>query len=635
VTTILENGVSKPVAGYNFTWTDAANTILLGTTPPPTLAGVSPGTYFVKAFNPVSHCFANHSFQIDDNTKGTTMVRLLDFHQPEQCVNTKIGSLIVLGVGTGPFNYEWFVGDQRPSPATPKLPSFPLAAPFPQRQSPFTGLPTVGVTSDSLIVAPAPNQIFTVKAINSNGCWAVDAYSIPLIVNPIVLVASAEPLTYCTSDNGEVVATVANDSQFDYNYFWDRGNSVSPPYDYAPSPFPPSNIPGLGSDIAGLPAGNYTVIAIDNLDANCFSPSVTITVRNNQVMPVVTPTLLDSLTICNLAFAPPDGAAKADVGGDFISYTFDWFTGNSATGTSFYSGPRVGKLSSTNYTVLATDRITGCTGSATFSVPTNFAVVPAPTVAVTSNVTSCKTNNGELSATVGGVTKDYIFDWANGTSAPPPIDFTGEIYKGLDVGNYTVIATSRNTGCVSSFTTTPILDEKVYPTFEFLVQDATCLTADGQIVILITNNATIDEVTWSKKDGTPVSADGLSLLNAMSGEYKMTLTTNLGCKSDGDVNLPANIKPFNGVSRLADGKNDFFEIGCIQDYEKNHVEIFNRAGTKVFEADGYNNIDVIFDGKSNRGISIMGTNLPAGTYFYVISKGDGSKHVAGYLELVE
>jgi len=31
----------------------------------------------------------------------------------------------------------------------------------------------------------------------------------------------------------------------------------------------------------------------------------------------------------------------------------------------------------------------------------------------------------------------------------------------------------------------------------------------------------------------------------------------------------------------------------------------------------------------------MGTNLPAGTYYYVISKGDGTKQLVGYLELVE
>jgi hypothetical protein len=626
VTSILENSAPQPsLTNYNFTWSDATNPSLPDS-PAPTLGvappglGVPPGTYYVKAFNTVSSCKADHSFLIDDNTIGSTTVSLLPyplgFEQPEQCVNPKTGFLAVDGLPG--YTYYWYTGDQRLTP--------PLTPP--------TGPPALFVGSSLTNITMAPNQIFTVKAVNSNGCWAVDAYSIPLIVNPIVLVATADPLTYCTSDNGEVVATIANDSQFDYNFVWNKGNSVSSPYDYAPSPIPPSNIPGNGNDVTSLAAGKYTVMAIDNVDPGCVSPPVTVTVRNNRVFPLVTATS-KALTICDTTFAKPDGYASADVGGDFISYTFDWFKGNLATGTSFFSGAEVGGLFSINYTVLATDRITGCTGSATISVPTDFAPIPAPTVVVTSNVTSCITNNGELSATVGGVTKDYIFDWANGSNAPPPNDFTGDIYKGLSEGNYAVVATSRNTGCKSGPAITPILDEKLYPTFEFLIQDATCSIADGQIVILITNGATIDQVTWTRKDGTPVSAEGLSLLNAMAGEYKMTLTTNLGCKSDGEVNLPANIQPFNGVSRLADGKNDFFEIGCIQDYEKNHVEIFNRAGTKVFEADGYNNIDVMFDGKSNRGISIMGTNLPAGTYFYVISKGNGSKHIAGYLELVE
>jgi hypothetical protein len=64
------------------------------------------------------------------------------------------------------------------------------------------------------------------------------------------------------------------------------------------------------------------------------------------------------------------------------------------------------------------------------------------------------------------------------------------------------------------------------------------------------------------------------------------------------------------------------------------VRIFNRAGTLVYEAEGYDNIDVYFDGKSNRGIAVLGNNLPDGTYFYVIDKRDGSKPVAGYLEIV-
>jgi large repetitive protein len=54
----------------------------------------------------------------------------------------------------------------------------------------------------------------------------------------------------------------------------------------------------------------------------------------------------------------------------------------------------------------------------------------------------------------------------------------------------------------------------------------------------------------------------------------------------------------------------------------------------VFEGARYYNTSVLFDGVSNKGISIMGTNLPDGTYFYVIDKHDGSKPLAGYLEIV-
>ena len=88
------------------------------------------------------------------------------------------------------------------------------------------------------------------------------------------------------------------------------------------------------------------------------------------------------------------------------------------------------------------------------------------------------------------------------------------------------------------------------------------------------------------------------------------------------------------MSRNGDGQNDVFHINCIESFPTNLVKIFNRAGTMVYEAEGYDNSGVVFDGQSNRGISIMGNNLPAGTYFYIIDKKDGSKPLAGYLEIV-
>ena len=77
--------------------------------------------------------------------------------------------------------------------------------------------------------------------------------------------------------------------------------------------------------------------------------------------------------------------------------------------------------------------------------------------------------------------------------------------------------------------------------------------------------------------------------------------------------------------------NAVYTLGNLLDV---NVKIFNRAGIKIYEADGYNNDDVIFNGIGLNGIYLSSQELPDGTYFYVIDKGDGSRPVTGYLELI-
>ncbi len=93
---------------------------------------------------------------------------------------------------------------------------------------------------------------------------------------------------------------------------WGKGNAVNPPSVYSTN------------DVTNLPAGNYTVVAIDKLDPGCVSPTLTVTIDNEQIIPVVTATVLKGLTICDPA--RPDGVASADVGGDVVHFSFDWFT---------------------------------------------------------------------------------------------------------------------------------------------------------------------------------------------------------------------------------------------------------------------------------------------------------------------
>ena len=86
---------------------------------------------------------------------------------------------------------------------------------------------------------------------------------------------------------------------------------------------------------------------------------------------------------------------------------------------------------------------------------------------------------------------------------------------------------------------------------------------------------------------------------------------------DPTSSFPVRVHP--AVSRNADGINEFLMIEGIRDYPENRVTLFNRNGTVVWEASGYDN-----DGVAFRGIGTGQKPLPAGTYFYIVEVKEGS-----------
>ena len=96
-----------------------------------------------------------------------------------------------------------------------------------------------------------------------------------------------------------------------------------------------------------------------------------------------------------------------------------------------------------------------------------------------------------------------------------------------------------------------------------------------------------------------------------------TIKFNVGERADCVV--PSIITPNN------DGINDAFVIPCLAElnrFPNNIVHIFNQWGDGVFYAKPYQN-----DWKG----TFDGEDLPAGTYFYIVDLGDGSKPMSGYL----
>jgi hypothetical protein len=613
VNSISEDGTTVGLANYTFQWFDKNLNPLVGNTniQNPLAAGL----YFVQANNITNNCVTASpvQFTIADQTIGTVSVALTNFTQPTRCLQPAnvTGSLEATASGTSAtgYSYNWHLGTA----------SGPVQA-------------ITQILNGITVTSPATEAVYTIEAINnSNQCKAFDTYHLPLIVAPVSVSASTSALTNCAPLNGTLFATVTSGSPGNYTYTWYSGAVVGGLPSY------PTKL------VTGRDQGTYTVSAVDNADAFCLA-TTTVTIDDKRDFTVPIAVQISPLTNCFVA--PANGVASASVINngvkDSISYVFQWYLGTNTAVAPVYTGSEYSGLTNTLYTVVATNRVTSCPSQSTITITSDTTGVPSPQTLTLSDVTSCTKDNGAISASVNGDTKDYIFNWYRGTIVTASADFVGEIYfpPAPSNGNYIVTAQSRITGCISDPAPGIIGKHTTPPLFKIQTAASGCNVKDnngnaagnGVAEVVILNNVAIDSIVWSV-GSPPVMGPVIDSLSA--GKYTVKVVTNLGCSDTTSFVIKSDVRPYNGISRNNDNLNEMFMIGCIELFPNNTVQIFNRAGTLVYEDKHYDNATVFFDGHSNRGVSPMGNWLPDGTYFYLIDRGDGGKPMAGYLEIVK
>jgi gliding motility-associated-like protein len=161
------------------------------------------------------------------------------------------------------------------------------------------------------------------------------------------------------------------------------------------------------------------------------------------------------------------------------------------------------------------------------------------------------------------------------------------------------------------------------------------ISNSSQIRLPIFDEALLDRLDLLVVAGSDVATSGYKSLgqSALVGDLSLGSVTSTDAptlKFYAVASGETGIEVFNGISvNSTEGKNDFFRIKNIELYPDNTVAIFNRWGDKIFETKGYDNNQKKFSGDSKS----SGGKVPAGTYFYSINLGDGSKAATGYLEI--
>ncbi|MGI9542301.1 MAG: gliding motility-associated C-terminal domain-containing protein, partial [Cyclobacteriaceae bacterium] len=600
VAQVRENGVPvvPTIASHSMEWFDENMNPL----PAPGVFNIYPdlnaGLYHVQVTNLVTGCVtAQVPFEILDQT-ARPQIDLVDFNNTTACDGINVtGELIVTADGstdTGAYTFTWYNG------------------PFP-----VSGAP---IAANNYQINNLSAGIYTVVVVNtSTGCTDFATYELISETNPLYASASSTGVTNCDLVDGVLFSVVLDSDGLEpsitYDYQWYAGQGVSGAPIYS------------GQRVENVPVGFYTVVATAVSNPACIIEVDTVEVEDFRIMDfMIDVEIVSPMTNCDVTL--PNGVASASVNGDIINYEYTWFEGKDLTVAPLYAGVTYSNLGVGTYTIQARDLVTGCVDSLSFEMAVEYEVIPMPEIGVT-DVTSCVTGNGGLHASVGGNIGGFIFNWYSGEDTTGPIVSTGPDLIDLSAGDtYTVTATSRTSGCESGGTTAVVGENLSLPEYELDLGAAVCSLDNGFAKVIDGDSLDASSIVWS------TGAIGPEISNITPGRYSVTVTDSLGCSTQKEFEIASEINTFNGVSPNNDGNNDIFHIACIEDFPGNNVKVFNRAGTLVYEADGYNNSDIFFDGLGNRGIYFGAREVPDGTYYYVIDKRDGSNPLAGYLELL-
>ncbi|WMN08030.1 gliding motility-associated C-terminal domain-containing protein [Marivirga arenosa] len=514
--------VGGATAGYTFYWFDGDVASPDLNNPDYTGSSISDllaGDYTLVVEDNITSCTSTpQTFTVADLTT-TPTIALASSTELTSC-DSPNGSISITADGTtAGYNFRWFNGSS--TAAIDEI------------------MPSPGATITGLTAGT-----YTVLAENSTtGCF--DIYEHTVLDNRITPVPTVTVIdqSQCDPLNGEIQANVGG-ATADYNFYWFDGNIASPNL---------TSPDRTGATISGLTAGEYTLVVEDDV-TKCTSVSQVLTIQD------LTPTISGTITLdaaqTSCDTSAPNGALSV-VGSGGTSYTYEWFTGADASGTSFTSGASITGLSAQTYTVLITDA-SGCSEEVSFTVPSAIVypevdidnVVPNSVCdpALTSPAIS---NNGEIEASIGGVTAGYTFYWFDGDVAAPDIsapDFTGPTYSNLPSGDYTVVVVEDATSCPSNRLVVRVPDAT--PTLNGSItlnaSQTSCDASAPNGELTAAGSGGIGTYSYEWYTGTDTSGAGFATTANVSGLEAQTYTVIItdqgsGCSEEVSFTVPSAI----------------------------------------------------------------------------------------------
>ena len=430
------------------------------------------------------------------------------------------------------------------------------------------------------IASPAATTTYTVVADFGAGCTATDQVTVTVDECPSCILSlddiESTQVSCQPNPDGTATATVSGGNGT-YAYRWKdhTGLEVS-----------------TSATATGLKAGLYALTITDEQGCQATG-TVSVQQQSCSFCVLSAQATLETNTACA-------NRATVTASGGSGTYVFSAVAGTLAANGS--TATLTGLPAGTHTVAVADATDNTCTTTTTITVPATTALA----LSTTSTASNCEESTGMASVAVAGGQAPYQYAWSpTGGAQAQATNLAG--------GVYTITVTDA-AGCSASDTvhvmpigaTSPVVDlgaDTVLCEGNFLILDATFPGASYQ---------------WGDQSKQP------TYLVSEAGTYTVTISNDCG-STTASINVktiacqePApsgKVRMANALTPNGDGQNDTFFVEGIEAYSSNELFIYNRWGSLVYQATGYDN---------QWGGTYQGKPLPTGAYYYVLYLRDAS-----------
>ncbi len=346
-----------------------------------------------------------------------------------------------------------------------------------------------------------------------------------------------------------------------------------------------------------ISAGSYYVFARDE-DNRYFRDTIFI----NEPVKM---TIFSNITPASCNSFSNDGAIDVTVNGAQGEVDYQWSTGSTSEDLN--------NINAGKYWISTTDE-NGCTASDTIEVPALTKVIAD----AGKDTAVCFGDELRLNGYGGTSLVWYPAEGLSDTAIANPLVETTE-------DRTFILRASGMDDCYDLDT----VNITVYPRFGLDAGPDTTIT-DDQSLTINTEGGPYLSYKWEPAAGIDDTASANPTLSpSQTTTYIVSAETEDGCidRDTLTITIAEKLVIYNAFSPNGDGINDYWDIDYASLYPEMTVEVFNRWGERLFSSKGYTD-DKRWDGR------FKGTDVPVGTYYYVVVPYPGASAITGPVTIV-